>query len=56
MSDNRREKLQQEGFKKDDEQQKKLIEESKKAGNFDWLRFYISIKITKKIPRIAEKE
>lgn len=35
MSDGRREKLIQEGYKKDDEQQKKLIEESKKAGNFD---------------------
>ena len=35
MSDSRREKLIQEGYKKDDEQQKKLIEESKKAGNFD---------------------
>jgi hypothetical protein len=35
MSDSRREKLLQEGYKKDDEQQKKLIEESKKAGNFD---------------------
>ncbi|MCL5016674.1 MAG: hypothetical protein M1441_00855 [Candidatus Parvarchaeota archaeon] len=35
MSDGRREKLIQEGYKKDDEQQKKLIEESKKIGNFD---------------------
>ncbi len=35
MSDNRRDKLIDDGLKRDDEQQKRLIEESKKPGNFD---------------------
>ncbi|MCL4391648.1 MAG: hypothetical protein M1284_01380 [Candidatus Parvarchaeota archaeon] len=35
MSDQRRDKLLEEAFKRDDEQLKRLTEESKKPGNFD---------------------